>query len=126
MDEAGFINAYRTGVGPGDTFKDVVLFIISLIDMAIPVLVALAIVLFMWGAVRYVAKSADAHGKSADKEALLWGLIALFVLLSIWGILRILTNTFLGGNASRDTIGEPLDVRPDAQRIPYEETGNPF
>jgi hypothetical protein len=98
-DEAGFISAYQTGIGQGDTFKDVVIFVISLINMAIPVLVALALVLFLWGAVRYIAKSADAHGKSADKEALLWGLIALFVLLSVWGILRILTNTFLGGSA---------------------------
>lgn len=100
MDEAGFVSAYQTGIGPGDTFRDVVLFIISLIDMAIPVLVALALVLFLWGAMRYVAKSADAHGKGADKEALLWGLIALFVLFSIWGILRILNNTFLGAGSS--------------------------
>jgi hypothetical protein len=127
MDEAGFISTYQEGIGPGDTFGDVVVFIISLINAAIPVLVALALVLFLWGAFRYVYKSADAHGKGADKEALLWGLIALFVLLSVWGILRILTNTFLGGSTGAPrSLNQPIDSRPNFQQVPDEETGNPF
>lgn len=80
---------------PSSTFRDVVDLSISLINLVIPVLVALALVLFLWGGVRYIYKSGDAHGKGADKEALLWGVIALFVLFSIWGLLRLLKESFL-------------------------------
>lgn len=89
-------------VGPHSTFGDVVFYIISLIDVAIPVLATLALVLFFVGIVRYVAKSGDAHGKAEERQIIMWGLIALFVLFSIWGILRILNNTFLGGSSSGD------------------------
>jgi succinate dehydrogenase hydrophobic anchor subunit len=81
---------------PNSTFRDVVDLFISLINFVIPVLVALALVLFLWGGVRYIYKASDAHGKGADKEVLLWGVIALFVLVSVWGILRILREALLG------------------------------
>lgn len=81
---------------PNSTLRDVVELFISLINLVIPVLIAFALVLFLWGGVRYIYRSGDAHGKGADKEVLLWGLIALFVLVSIWGILRLLKESLLG------------------------------
>ena len=83
--------------GAGSTFREVAAYAISIINMAIPVLAGLALVIFFIGIVRYVAKSADEKGKEHDKQLILWGLIALFVIFSIWGILRVLTNTLLGG-----------------------------
>lgn len=87
-------------IGPSATFADVVQYAISLIDAAVPVLAVLALVLFFAGIVRYVAKAGDEKGKERDKEVMLWGLIALFVIFSIWGILRVLNNTLFGGGSS--------------------------
>lgn len=80
------------------SFKDVVSYLIGIIDLAVPVLIALILVLFMWAGVRYVSRAGGGESKSAERDALLWGVIALFVVFSVWGLVRILCNTFLGSS----------------------------
>lgn len=68
--------------------------IIGLVNYAIPVLIAVALAIFLWGVVRFVYKTGDAHGKEADKEIFVWGLIALFVLVSVWGLVGLMCTSF--------------------------------
>jgi len=87
-----------SGIGPspavsGKSFKGVVGVVIDIINKIIPVLATLAVVLFMVSGLRYVRSAGSA--KNNSREALVWGLIALFVLFSIWGILRVLKETLL-------------------------------
>ncbi|HYF12822.1 MAG TPA: hypothetical protein VD928_00790 [Candidatus Paceibacterota bacterium] len=82
-------------VSSGSTFKDLVLYLISILDLIVPFLAALALALFMWSGVRYIYKARDSKGLAAERTAIVWGLVALFVLFSIWGILEMLERTFL-------------------------------
>ncbi len=61
------------------------------ISLVIPVLIALGVVGFMWGIVLYL------FGKNKDegKQMMLWGIIALFVMTSVWGLVNILRTTIL-------------------------------
>ena len=86
-----------TPYGGGTTFANVVSAILKIFNTALPVLVALALVLFMIGVVKYIYS----EGEREKGELMMWSLIALFVLVSVWGILRVLLNTF-AGRASRD------------------------
>lgn len=70
-------------------FADLVNQLVGFINTVIPVLGGIALVLFLVSVVRYIQKAGDAHGKSEEQKAMLWGLVALFVLFSIWGILRV-------------------------------------
>ncbi len=81
------------------TLADVVSHVIGLINTIIPVLFTLALVLFMWTAVRYVTQASEGGGEVRGQ--LLWGIIALFVILSIWGLVNILCYTFLGVSCGR-------------------------
>ena len=76
------------------TFQSLVYQAVDLINLAVQVLGALALVLFMWSGVRYITTATEKDQRQS-RDALLWGLIALFVLVSIWGILRILRSVFL-------------------------------
>jgi hypothetical protein len=71
--------------------------IASLIGMIVPVLLTLALVVFFWGLVRYLW----GHGGKADidgaKRIMKWGLITLFVMVSVWGIIELM-QTALGIN----------------------------
>jgi len=49
---------------------------------------------FIAGGIRFIYKSGDARGHGADKTILAWGLIALFILVSVWGILALLRQSF--------------------------------
>lgn len=77
-------------------FKTLVGNIIGLINYAVPVFIGIALAIFFWGLVKFVYRTGDAHGKDADKQLLVWGLVALFVLVSVWGLVGLMCENFFG------------------------------
>ncbi|MCR4280853.1 MAG: hypothetical protein NUV88_00765 [Candidatus Kaiserbacteria bacterium] len=69
--------------------------------------ITLAIVVFFWGLVKYIFNRQGGEKEGAAGASLmLWGIIALFVMVSIWGIIGVLRNTF-GVNANTGSIPQP-------------------
>lgn len=89
----------------GQTFKSIVLNIVSLINLTVEVLGVLALVIFFWGLVRYIRESGDSHGHSEAKERIIWSLVALFVLISIWGIIGLMNVAFFGSSSANSSQG---------------------
>lgn len=73
----------------GDIFS----FVINFINTAIPTIIALAVLVFIWGVFRYVVSS-DEEAKGKGKDLMIWGVVGLFVMISVWGLVNILSNTF--------------------------------
>jgi|GEM_PF-2411330 hypothetical protein len=88
----------------GATFASIVQNIVSLINLTVGVLLALAVVVFFIGLVRYIRESGDAKGHAEAKERIIWSLVAIFVLVSIWGILAVMNTAFFGGGSSSSDI----------------------
>jgi hypothetical protein len=60
----------------------------------IPLVFAIAIVTFIWGAVKFFIIGADEEAKRAQgKQFMIWGIIALAVMISVWGLVKILGET---------------------------------
>jgi len=76
------------------TLTDVIAKTIGLINIVIPVLITLALVMFMWTALRYVMQASEGGGEVRGQLA--WALISLFVLFTVWGLVNVLCLTFLG------------------------------
>lgn len=55
--------------------------------------ITLAIVVFFWGLIKYVL-FAGPEGKQEALQLMLYGVAAIFVMVSIWGIIRLLQSTF--------------------------------
>ncbi|MDP2642129.1 MAG: hypothetical protein Q8P21_02475 [bacterium] len=73
------------------TFGDIVGIFTDLIKLAVPVIVALALLAFLWGLVKFIFRvGGDEKAINEGKSLMIWGLIALFVMVSIWGILRFI------------------------------------
>jgi len=68
---------------------------LGVIDTVVPVLIALALLFFLWGLVVFIAQSGNEQATTQGKQKMIWGLIALFVLVSVWGIVNILIGIFL-------------------------------
>lgn len=56
-------------------------------------LVALAVIYIVWNVVQYLIKTSEDKKKDAGMN-ILWGIVGLFIIVSIWGLVNILTNTF--------------------------------
>ncbi len=69
----------------------------NLLNKVVPVLVILGVVYFVWGVVQYVI-SDDEEAKSSGRNRIIAGIIGLAVIIGMWGLVRALTNTFLGGS----------------------------
>ncbi|MBC7836949.1 hypothetical protein H7X87_04215 [Acetobacteraceae bacterium] len=77
------------------TISSIVASFVDVINLAVEVLSIIALLLFFVGMIRFIYRQSDPHGKQKDKEVMIWGLVALFVLTSIWGILRIMKESLL-------------------------------
>ena len=72
----------------------------NILNYATGILVGAIIVFYFWGIVRRSWEGQEGSAKVYDDmhKQLLWGLIALFVVLSIWGLLSLLGNLLFGTN----------------------------
>jgi hypothetical protein len=73
------------------TFSDVANIFVGYFTALIPILVGLAVALFFWGIVKYLWSAAgDIKAHEEGRKMMAWGVIAIFVMVSIWGIVAIL------------------------------------
>lgn len=71
------------------TFSSLVTSIQELANQLVPLLISLALVVFFWGIIRYIA-SVDENKRKEGKNFIVFGVIALAVIVSIWGIVKFL------------------------------------
>lgn len=60
----------------------------------IPLIFTLAIATFVYGVVQYVIGADEEKKRTEGKQLMIWGIIALAVMISVWGLVNIFTNTF--------------------------------
>lgn len=63
-------------------------------DILIPLVFTLALLFFFWGVAKYIWSAGD---KEEGKKIMVWGVIALFVMSTIWGILYFIGQEIGGG-----------------------------
>lgn len=66
----------------------------SIIAFLIPLLISIAVLVFFWGLVKYIANASDESAKESGKSLMVWGMIALFVMVSFWGIIGYVQSSF--------------------------------
>lgn len=69
----------------------------SLISKFIPILFAIALIYFFWGLVEYIRAAGDPKKAAEGKSIMIYGIIAIAVMVSIYGLVAWLQTT-LGVN----------------------------
>jgi hypothetical protein len=86
-------------------------------NILVPVVFALAFLMFLWGIFNYYfagEKGDTSKTRDKGKDFILWGVVAFFVMLSVWGLVNLLV----------DTAGLPYNTnRPTPEFIPYQNRG---
>jgi hypothetical protein len=63
-------------------------------NLVIEIAISLAVIWIIINVIKYLIAGGD-EDRAAGGKAILYGVIGLFVILSIWGLVAILTNSFI-------------------------------
>jgi uncharacterized membrane protein len=66
----------------------------GIINLFYPIILSLAILFFIWGVGRFILNAGDSKLREDGKQKMIWGIIAVFVVLSLFGIVQLLGNVF--------------------------------
>ncbi len=64
--------------------------ITEIINPLIEVLFGLAIAIFFWGVIEFIWNSGNEEKKTTGKQHIIWGLVGLFIMAAVAGIIEII------------------------------------
>jgi hypothetical protein len=83
--------------------------IYSLIIMSIRLMVGIAVLVFIWGMVKFIANANNEESRKQGRQFMIWGLIALVVISLLGAIIYSVSGLFLRGG-SADIVNSALRV----------------
>ena len=86
-----------TGLSNVTDFECFVAFAIGIINSALYLIIGFAVLLFMFGLLKYILAGGDEAKTKEARSYIIFGLIAIFVMMSVWGLVALLYNTFFQG-----------------------------
>src|ERR1039457_2602216 len=101
-------------VAPVCNLSDFGGFIINIIsNILVPVLSAVALIVLLWSAFGTFILGANSEDtKEKGKNLMLWGLIGFFVMVSVWGLVKILSGSIQFGNPNQANPPAATGTRP--------------
>ena len=88
----------------GDNVSDLAENIGGIFDILAPILIAVVVIYLLYGAFLFALAGGDEDKKEKGKNILLYGLIGVFLIVSIIGLINFVINSinFAGGNNAID------------------------
>lgn len=83
------------------------------IEMLLPVVATLALLFFFWGIAVFILNAGDPEARSRGIHHMVSGIVALFVLVAVWGLVGLLASIFnveTGGSAVVPGVGDVDDA----------------
>jgi hypothetical protein len=112
-------------------FKSLVAALVGMANSLVPVIFSIAGIVFIWGIVKFIAKADSEAERAKGKQLMIWGIVGLAVMMSVWGLALLLKNSifpcantpFGGGSGCASEGG---DYIPSSQTIPgYQNPDDP-
>ena len=94
-----------------NSLKDLSYFIVDFITQILPVVAGLGFLAFLWGVTRYIGAMGDEKKVVEGKNVMLYGLIGIFVMFMVWGIVNLGLYIVFGST-------QPEGINPSYQNTP--------
>lgn len=105
-------------------YSDAIIYVINYI--LVPVLLAIAFIVFLWGAYKYfILGAADEKSRTDGRQFVLWGVIGFVVIFSVWGLVAIITGT-LGLTTGSNPTPPTFNTSPGTSNAPQSAPTNSF
>lgn len=75
-------------------FKGLIEVFYGVIGSLTPILFSMAIVAFLYGVQKYILAGASEDKVKEGREMMIYGIIGLAVMFSVWGLVRLVASTF--------------------------------
>jgi hypothetical protein len=92
---APFLASAQT-VGNLSGFSSLLKSIGGLISTALPIVIGLALLGFFWGLAMFVFNAADEGKRAEARQIMIWGVVALFAMTAVWGLVNFFSQAVLG------------------------------
>ena len=66
----------------------------TILGALVPLLGTAAFVVFLWGVVKFISAGGNEEKRKEAKNLIIYGLIGLFVMVAVWGIIKLVAGTF--------------------------------
>ena len=66
-----------------------------IINPIILLMFAFALVYFLYGVFEFVRDADSEDGREKGRQAIMWGVIGMFIMIACFGIIRVVLNTFI-------------------------------
>ena len=96
------------GVAFAASVESILATIGNILGTLIPIIMTLALVGFFYGLAMYIFKADE--DKEKGQQIMIWGIIALFVMVAVWGLVQVLVNTFGVGGGAAPVIPLPVTI----------------
>ncbi len=83
----------QSGQGYGGGIDSVITTFRYILGLLIPILVTLALIYFIYGMSQYILESGNEAKKVEGKNRMIYGTAALFVIVTIWGLVSFIQKT---------------------------------
>lgn len=94
------------------TWKDLVDRLVALMNQGIATLITLGVAFYFYGIWQNIREFGEKSDSSEKRKAyFFWGIVVLFVMVSVIGILRIMQNTLFGDDALNPKSGPGYDAK---------------
>lgn len=60
-----------------------------------PLLVSVAFLVFLYGVVLFISAAGDPKARMSGRSFMIWGIFALFIMVSVWGLVAVLQGVFM-------------------------------
>ncbi len=71
-------------------FTNLINSLTGLIGLLIPFIIGLAILVFLWGVLKFVTAAGDEEARKTGRSFMIWGVVGIFVMVSVWGLVNFL------------------------------------
>jgi len=85
--------------------NNLIKFLGGLLSSAVILLFAAAIVFFLWNVMKYVMSAGDGEAKAEANKGIIYGLIGIFVMASVYGLVFFIKDSL---NLTPGSIGAPV------------------
>lgn len=65
----------------------------AILNPLIVLLLIVALVVFLWGIFQFVLHNDDETERERGKRSIVWGLVGMFIMFAVWGIVRLILGT---------------------------------